>query len=151
MQPRWLEPTEERAWRGYRQVRRLLDLEINRDLAESSGLSEPDYDVLSTLTEVEGHRWRATELAARLLWSTSRLSHHLRRMEQRGLVGREECPEDGRGAVVTLTDRGWRTIQEAAPAHVESVRRHFVDVLTEAQLESLDEICRTLVAHLAGR
>ena len=82
--PRWLDPTEDRAWRAYREMRRLLDAHVARDMAGDSGLSEPDYDVLSNLTEVESHRWRARELASRLQWSSSRLSHHVGRMERRG-------------------------------------------------------------------
>ena len=85
---RWLSESEERAWRGYRRMRALLDLQITRDLARDSSLSDSDYDVLSTLTEIPGRSWRASELAGRLLWSTSRLSHHVARMEQRGLVVR---------------------------------------------------------------
>ena len=67
-------------------MRQLLDLQLARDLDRHSGLSEPDYDVLWTLTEREDTRWRIGDLAARLLWSTSRLAHHLGRMGARGLV-----------------------------------------------------------------
>src|SRR5579864_681055 len=102
-EPRWLSESEERAWRRYRRMRALLDLQLSRDLARD-GLSEPDYDVLSTLSEAEGDRWRVTEFARRLLWDQSRLSHHLSRMEKRGLVAREDCTTDGRGAFVILTE-----------------------------------------------
>src|SRR5438874_11820901 len=95
---KWLTPKQERAWRAYRRMRTLLDLQLARDLAEDAGLSEADYDVLSTLSEVSTHRWRASDLARRLLWSTSRLAHHVGRMERRGLVHRENSEEDGRGA-----------------------------------------------------
>ena len=149
-EPRWLSQPEDRAWRGYRRMRALLDLEVNRDLARESGLSEPDYDVLSNLSETEGHRWRLSDLAARMLWSRSRLSHHLSRMQQRGLVTREDCPADGRGAFVVLTEEGLRTIQAAAPGHVASVRRHLVDLLSEEQIGVLGDITETVLAHLAG-
>ena len=98
IEPRWLDEREARAWRGYRRMRTLLDLELGRDLMRDSGLSEPDYDVLSNLSEAEGQRMRLSELAALMLWSKSRLSHHLTRMRQRGLVEREECPGDARGS-----------------------------------------------------
>src|SRR5437868_13697455 len=110
--PRWLSDKEERAWRRYRRMRALLDLQLSRDLARE-GLSEPDYDVLSTLSEAEGHRWRVNEFARRLLWDQSRLSHQLSRMEKRGLVAREDCPSDRRGAVVILTDAGRRALEVA--------------------------------------
>src|SRR3990170_5172321 len=131
--PRWLDDREFRAWLGYRRMRLLLDAQINRDMAVDSGLSEADYDVLSNLSPREGRRWRMNELGARVLWSKSRLSHQISRMEERGLVRREDVEHDGRGAFIVLTKKGVRAIEAAAPLHVESVRRHFIDLLTEAE------------------
>jgi DNA-binding MarR family transcriptional regulator len=145
---RWLTDPEMRAWLGYRRMFLLLNAAVNRDLAEDSGLSEPDYDVLSNLSDAPGHRGRLTELASRMLWSQSRLSHHISRMEQRGLVTREECATDGRGSVVVLTAEGLRAIEKAAPLHVDSVRRRIIDVLSPAQLEALADITETVVDHL---
>ena len=145
---RWLTADEQRAWRAYRRIRVLLDLQLARDLAGDSALSDPDYDVLSTLTEVDDHRWRITELAAHLRWSTSRLSHHIGRMERRGLVRRESTEADGRGAMVALTDEGWRAIQAAAPEHVASVRRHFIDLLSPHEVATLEEVARKVIDHL---
>jgi DNA-binding MarR family transcriptional regulator len=149
-EPRWLNDTEHRAWIGYRRMRLLLDAQVVRDLQDDSGLSAPDYDVLSALSSMDGHRWRLTRLADRMLWSKSRMSRHIARMEQRGLVTREECATDGRGAVVVITDAGLRAIQEAAPDHVESVRRHFIDLLSAEQLDTLAAIADTVLAHLYG-
>jgi len=146
---RWLSPTEERAWRAYRRMRARLDLQLARDLANESGLSEPDYDVLSTVSEADGQRLRLKELANSMLWSQSRLSHHVARMQQRGLVVREECESDGRGAEIALTPKGWRTIQDASPGHVESVRRHLIDLLTPKEIETLGQIAERVVAHLS--
>jgi DNA-binding MarR family transcriptional regulator len=146
---RWLDDGEFRAWIGYRRMRGLLDLRIGRDLVDDSGLSEPDYDVLSGLGDAEGHRCRLSELAARMLWSKSRLSHHIIRMQGRGLVVKEDCADDGRGAVVVLTDKGRRTLEEAAPAHVASVRRHFIDLLTGEEIATLGAITERVLAHLA--
>lgn len=148
---RWLTPAEDRAWRGYRRMRTLLDLQVARDLTRDSGLSEPDYDVLSHLSETAGHRVRLHELAARMLWSKSRLSHHLTRMQQRGLVRRQECDSDARGAFVVLTDDGLHAIEAAAPDHVASVRRHLIDLLTAEQIDTLAAITATVVDHLADQ
>ena len=145
---RWLTPDEQSAWRGYRRMRALLDLQLARDLMRDSGLSEADYDVLSTLGETDGHRMRLTELAAGMLWSKSRLSHHIGRMEQRGLVGREPCDDDGRGSMVVLTASGRKAIDAAAPRHVESVRRHFVDLIEPAELAALDALSHRVLANL---
>jgi DNA-binding MarR family transcriptional regulator len=147
-EPRWLSPAQARAWLGYRRMRALLDLQLTRDLARDSGLSEADYDVLSNVSEAAGHSLRLGDLAAHMLWSKSRLSHHVARMERRGLVARQDCPSDGRGAVLTLTEAGWQAIREAAPAHVESVRRHFLDLLTAEQIQALADISESVLAHL---
>jgi DNA-binding MarR family transcriptional regulator len=148
-EPRWLSDREQRAWRGYRRMRTLLDLQLGRDLMRESGLSEADYDVLSGLSETEGHRLRLGELAAQMLWSKSRLSHHITRMQQRGLVRREECSDDGRGSMIVLTEAGWRGIVEAAPGHVESVRRHMIDLLTEDEIEAVAALTGRVVERLA--
>jgi DNA-binding MarR family transcriptional regulator len=129
-------------------MRALLDLAISRDLARDSGLSEADYDVLSNLSESPDQRQRLNDLAGRMLWSKSRLSHHLTRMRQRGLIDREECSSDGRGTVIALTEQGARAIGAAAPDHVESVRRNFVDLLTPAQVDALAELTHTVIDHL---
>ena len=129
-------------------MRALLDLQLARDLARDGGLSEADYDVLSSVSEAAGHSMRLGDLAAHMLWSKSRLSHHVARMEQRGLVARRDCASDGRGAVLTLTEAGWQAIRDAAPGHVESVRAHFLDLLTAEQVQALAGITETVLAHL---
>jgi DNA-binding MarR family transcriptional regulator len=148
---RWLTPDEQRAWRGYRSMRALLDLQLARDLMRESGLSEADYDVLSTLGEADGRRMRLTELAAHMLWSKSRLSHHIGRMEQRGLVTREPCNDDGRGSMVALTEPGRAAIEAAAPRHVESVRRHFMDLMAPAELTALSALTHRVVGRLRSQ
>ncbi len=147
---RWLSDAEFRAWIGYRRMRGLLDLRIARDLAEDSGLSEADYDVLSNLGDAEGRRARLSDLAGRMLWSKSRLSHHITRMQARGLVVKEGDEADGRGAFVVLTAKGRQAIEEAAPLHVASVRRHFIDLLTEEEMAALGDLTERVIARLAG-
>ena len=148
--PHWLTAPQERAWRRYRRMRALLDLQIARDLHQDSGLSEADYDVLSTLSENPEGCWRARDLAAQLLWSTSRLAHHVGRMEQRGLVARQPCADDARGALVSLTDQGRITLSRAAPPHADSVRRHVIDLLTSEEVAALDTIAGKVITHLTG-
>ncbi|MET9298294.1 MarR family transcriptional regulator [Micromonospora aurantiaca] len=150
-EPRWLDEQEDRAWRGYRRMRRLLDLELARELMQDAGLSEPDYDVLSDLSETPEQRLRLSELADRMLWSRSRLSHHISRMQQRGLVTREECATDGRGSVVVLTPAGRRAVEAAAPGHVAAVRRHLIDRLTPAEVAALGTLSQRVIDHLTGR
>jgi DNA-binding MarR family transcriptional regulator len=126
----------------------LLRAEWGRDLQEHSGLSDADYGVLVELSEASGGRLRTGELAHDLVWSMSRTSHQLRRMEDRGLVVRETCAADGRGTEVVITATGRRALRRAAPAHVESVRRHFVDLLGPDELDSLTTIAERVIDHL---
>jgi DNA-binding MarR family transcriptional regulator len=147
-EPRWLSDAEFRAWIGYRRMRLLLDARIARDLAHDSRLSTADYDVLSTLSGKDSHRFRLSALAARMLWSKSRLSRHISRMEERGLVVRKDSPDDGRGADVVLTAAGLRAIVAAAPDHVESVRRNFIDLLSPRELKMLGDVAERVLAAL---
>jgi DNA-binding MarR family transcriptional regulator len=132
-------------------MRLLLDAQIARDLARDSRLSTADYDVLSTLSEKDGGRFRLSAMAARMLWSKSRLSRHISRMEERGLVVREDSPDDGRGADIVLTAAGRRAIVAAAPDHVDSVRRHFIDQLTAEELAMLGDLAERVLAALPER
>lgn len=143
----WLTADEQRAWRAYRRMVLLVDAAVARELARDSGLSMPDYDVLSALSEAPDRRRRLTELATRMQWSASRLSHHVTRMEQRGLVCRAECDEDLRAAYVVLTDAGWDAIVKAAPDHVASVRDHLIDLLDPAELAALTSIGEKVALH----
>jgi DNA-binding MarR family transcriptional regulator len=145
---RWLSDDEQHAWRSYRRMKGLLDLQLARDMARDSGLSEADYDVLSTLTEDGGRPWRGNELAARLLWSSSRLAHHVGRMERRGLVVRTACDDDRRGALIDLTECGRATLEAAARRHVASVRKHFIDLLSPDEIHELGELASRVVQHL---
>ncbi|MFF0751824.1 MarR family winged helix-turn-helix transcriptional regulator [Streptomyces sp. NPDC004267] len=140
---RWLNPDEERAWRAYRRMVVAVQAATGRDLA-TVGLSEPDYEVLSTLSERPDHTSTLREQAAKMRWSRSRLSRHATRMEARGLLRRAPDPADGRGCFLVLTDQGLDTLKNAAPTHVASVRRHFIDRLPPEDLRALERITQKL-------
>lgn len=144
----WLDDREQRAWRGLLTMRSELDAHLRRSLARSSGLSDADYSVLVSLSEAPGDRMRVFELVRELQWEKSRLSHQLRRMEQRGLVERTDCDTDGRGAFVALSPAGRAAITDAAPQHVAEVRRHFADVLSDDQLDELTRITDAVTASI---
>ena len=148
MTSRWLNETEDRAWRGYRRLFTLLESRLAGDLTGDSDLSVADYTVLSNLAEAEGRQWRITALAERMQWSQSRLSHQIKRMEQRELVRRGHVEEDGRGAVVFLTKHGVEVIAAATPDHMAAVRKHMIDLLDPQQLTVLGDIAETVVDHL---
>ena len=147
---RWLTEREERAWRSLQFMQMRLDGELARQLAAESGLSYPDYVVLVALTDRPDGRMRLFELASVLGWEKSRLSHHVGRMADRGLVTKERCDSDRRGAFVVVTRRGRREIEAAAPGHVAAVRRLFVDRLTPSQLDAVGEAADIVLAALDG-
>jgi DNA-binding MarR family transcriptional regulator len=144
----WLTDDEQRAWRGLLQMTSRLDARLNRELQQSSGLSLADYDVLVLLTEVPDGRLRMFELVDNLQWEQSRLSHHVARMQRRGLVAREECTSDKRGAFVVLTDAGRDAIEKAAPGHVDTVRRLVFDGLSKTQVATLESVVSRVLSRL---
>lgn len=146
---RWLDEREAAAWRGLQFMQLQLTARLARELADDSELSYPDYEVLVALTAQPDDRLRAFELGRALGWEKSRVSHHVSRMVARGLVARESCPSDQRGAFVVVTPQGRAAITAAAPGHVAAVRRYVVDRLTPDQLDTLASVADTVLAALA--
>ncbi|GAA1642772.1 MarR family transcriptional regulator [Actinoplanes couchii] len=138
-----MSPDEDRAWRAYRRVMVAVQTSTARDLA-TAGLSEPDYEVLSTLSERPANTSTLGEQADKMGWSRSRLSRHATRMEARGLLSRAPDPADGRGCLLTLTPQGLLALEGAAPIHVASVRRHLIDRLTPEDLTALVRMAERL-------
>jgi DNA-binding MarR family transcriptional regulator len=128
-------------------LRRLLSVQ----LAEESGLSPADYQVLLALSEAEGKRSRSSRLAEQMVWERSRLSHQLGRMEKRGLIRREECLTDNRGAEVVLSEDGAAAFRRATPTHTKAIKRYFADALTPEQFEALADVLVSLGQHLRER
>lgn len=140
---RWLDEDEARAWRAFRRIMVGVQANTARDLA-AIGLSEADYEVLSTLSERPENTSTLHEQAAKMAWSRSRLSRHTSRMEARGLIRRAPDPADGRGCLLVLTEEGLGTLENAAPVHLESVRRHLIDRLGPQDLAAIETIARKL-------
>lgn len=136
---RWLDQREARLWRAFYEMRRQLDRVIERQLTEA-GLSSADYELLVPLSEATGDEVRARDLGRVVGWDRSRLSHQLRRMEQRGLLRRRDCPTDARGTMIALTAAGRKAVEAAAPGHVATVRRHFVDLLSPTEIDVLSDV-----------
>lgn len=143
----WLSPAEQQAWRTHLDVTRLLMDQLERDL-QPYGLTNNDYEILVNLSESPEHRMRMSELADRTRQSKSRLSHQITRMENAGLVRRENCDTDRRGLFAVLTEHGWDTMRKVAPHHVASVRRHFIDLLSPEDLHHLQQSLAVVAEHL---
>ncbi|PZF80096.1 MarR family winged helix-turn-helix transcriptional regulator [Jiangella anatolica] len=145
---RWLDDHEQHAWRAYLRMNAVVGAALAKQLQTESMLSMQDFEVLVHLTDVDDARLRVSELARAMRWEKSRLSHHLSRMEKRGLIGREECASDGRGAFIVLTPQGRAAIEAAAPSHVDAVRRFFFDVLTDDDVKALDSLAGRVIARV---
>ena len=117
---RWLTEEEQRAWRGLLRMTSQLNARMNRQLLQEYGISLADYEVLVALSEAPEGRLRVFEVADALAWEQSRVSHQLARMQRRGLITRQDCATDARGAFAVLTTAGRAAIEQAAPAHVET-------------------------------
>lgn len=143
----WLSDDEQRMWRRWMGLNAELQATINRELQADTGLSTPDYQVLVVLTDSLEGQVRVSDLAALLQWERSRVSHHIARMEKRRLVRRLECPDDGRGSVVRMTEAGQAAVERAAPGHVRVVRRLVFDALTAKEVTQLDAIFHRLRSH----
>ena len=147
---RWLDEDEQRSWRAWLSVSLLLQDRLNRELQVQHGLTMADYEILVRLSEIPERRMRMSELADVTLSSRSRLSHQIDRMEKAGLVERQHCTDDRRGAFAALTELGWTTLVATAPDHVESVRTHLVDQLTPQEFAALGAACQKVSDHLAA-
>jgi DNA-binding MarR family transcriptional regulator len=147
-EPRWLDDRQQRAWRGYLAMQARLQAQLNRRLQAESGLSLADFDVLVALTDRPDAPIRVLELAESLQWEKSRLSHHLSRMQGRGLIRRQECLDDARGAFIVLTAEGRRAIERAAPPHVDAVRELVFDGLDADEVDALARISESVLDRI---
>jgi DNA-binding MarR family transcriptional regulator len=139
------------AWTGLLRTRERLMNELDRELEHAHGISLAEYDVLVQLDAAERRSLRMAELADAVYQSRSRLTHTVSRMEKANLVQRQSCPTDRRGVWAQLTDEGMDLIRTAAPTHVETVRRNFVEVMSEEEYAALGRVFAAVVAADSDR
>ena len=137
------------AWRAYRVSSILLEGQLHRELVDAHDITLADYEVLVRLAECPDQRMRMSVLAGEVASSKSRVSHQIARMERAGLVERDNCTDDGRGVYAVLTDTGMAKLREAAPTHVDGVRRHMIDLTTDAQQATIAKVFERVGAMLA--
>jgi DNA-binding MarR family transcriptional regulator len=145
---RWLTKDELATWVRVVAVLELLPNALDAQLRRDADLTNFDYYVLAMLSEAEGRTLRMTALAAQTNAALARLSHVVRRLEERGLVERVPCPEDRRATNARLTQAGMAKVAEAAPGHVANVREHVIDALTPEQVQQLGDIADALLGRL---
>jgi DNA-binding MarR family transcriptional regulator len=147
---RWLAPQQQHAWRTYLMGTNQLTVRLDRDLQERHDLSLPEYEIMVRLSEADGRKMRMSELADSLNHSRSRLTHTVARMEADGLLARTSCPSDRRGIFAELTDAGMARLVEAAPTHVEGVRRHLIDITSPEDLAVIERVFGAVAESICG-
>lgn len=145
----WLDEDQQRLWRRWVALSSELPAALHRQLQADSGLSLQDFEVLVRLTEAPDGRARVTDLAHAVGWERSRLSHHIKRMQGRGLVTREECCDDGRGAFIALTPSGRESIVQAAPGHARTVRDLVFASMADAEMGAVTSFLEGVLDRLA--
>ncbi|SDO29882.1 DNA-binding transcriptional regulator, MarR family [Microbacterium sp. ru370.1] len=138
-------------WRDYVETSEAVKRSLAADFQATSGITPGDYGVLLALSEAPDRRLRSSELADVVGWERSRLSHHLRRMEERGLLARQRVDGDARGAAVELTADGAALFRKSSASHLRVVREVFIDAFTPEQLEAMHTATTALRQHLQGR
>jgi DNA-binding MarR family transcriptional regulator len=148
MATRWLDDAERAAWVRMIAVVELLPGILDSQLRRDSGLTHFEYYVLAMLSEAPERTLRMTALATQTTATLPRLSHVVRRLEDRGLITRFPCPEDARATNARLTDAGWDAVSEAAPGHVTTVRESVIDALTPEQIIQLTAIGDAILGRI---
>ena len=146
--PRWLDADEQRSWRAFAVGVTLLLDRLDAELQREFDLSLTEYEILVRLSERPGRSMRMAHLADALAHSRSRVTHTVARMERARLVDRATSPEDGRGIVCTLTDRGHDLLVEAAPVHVRGVRAYLVDLADRDDFAALGRVMNAVTDAL---
>ena len=144
----WLDRRELAAWVRVAALLELLPGVLDGQLRRDADLMMFEYFALAMLSEAPDRTLRMTDLARQTNATLPRLSHVVRRLEERGLVERLPCPENRRATNARLTEDGWATLRAAAPGHVAAVRGHVVDALTTEQITQLTAIADALLSRV---
>lgn len=146
----WLDQDQQHAWRAFLVGSTLLMDRLDRDLREHHDLSLPEYEILVRLSESEDRTLRMAVLAESVSHSRSRVTHTVTRLERAGLVLRRACTSDGRGVEAHLTDAGFAVLEEAAPTHVNGVRRFLVDLVADEDFQAVGRVFDVVTDRLVS-
>jgi DNA-binding MarR family transcriptional regulator len=146
----WLDEDEQRSWRALLMGMTLLLDRLDDDLRRNCDLSLVEYEILVRLSERPGRQMRMAQLADALAHSRSRVTHTVTRMERAGLIVRSSSPEDGRGVVASMTDKGYDLIVRMAPIHVSGVRAHLVDLVSREDFAALGRVMDAVSDNLVA-
>ncbi len=149
--PRWLDDAQQHSWRALMMGMTLLLERLDDDLRREHHMSLNEYEVLVRLSERPGRAMRMAHLADAMAHSRSRVTHTVARMESAGYISRGTTPEDGRGVIATMTEKGYELLVDAAPCHVESVRRNVVDLVAGDDFAAVGRVFDRIADHLVTR
>ena len=147
---RWLDADQQRSWRALVMGTTLLMDRLDDELRREFDLSLVEYEILVRLSERDNRQLRMAQLADALAHSRSRVTHTVTRMERSGLVVRSTSPDDGRGILCTMTQRGYDLLVRVAPVHVTGVREHLVDLASAEDFEALGRVMNAVSDHLVA-
>ena len=145
---KWLDDDQLAAWVRLVSVIELLPGVLDSQLRRDAELTHFEYYVLAVLSDAPRRTLRMTALAAQTNATLPRLSHVIRRLEERRLVERFPCPQDARATNARLTPVGWAKVRATAPGHVATVRQYVIDALTPDQLHQLTGITDAVLRRL---
>jgi DNA-binding MarR family transcriptional regulator len=128
------------AWRGLLRSYASLSKALDARLEAAHGLPLTSFEVLKYLGDAEGHRMRMCDLAESVILSRSGLTRLVDRLEREGLLVRESCVSDARGAFAKLTPAGREKLTAAWATHRAGVRSLFLEHLTDEDLYTLAAI-----------
>jgi DNA-binding MarR family transcriptional regulator len=137
-----LSPQELRVWHAFRVMHEDVLGRVGRDIAQTTGLSGPEFGVLSRLAGPGKGEMRQQVLATMMAWDKSRLSHQLTRMQERSLIERRRV--DGKAVLIALTTLGKEKLDAARPVHAASVRRNLLSRLTQEQIDTIVRVSNLL-------
>ncbi len=149
-EPQWLDAAQQRTWRALVIGNTLLMDQLEADLRRDHQISMTEYEILVRLSESPGRAMRMARLADSLAHSRSRVTHTVGRMEASGLVQRADSPEDGRGVVCQMTEKGFALLESAAGTHVAGVRRYLVDVADPEDYAAMGRVMNAVCDELIG-
>ena len=136
-----LTDTELWLWHAWKLAAENVRTRIAADITAATGLSDPDFGVLTRVSDTGRGRIRQNQLAESMGYHRSRLSHHLTRMEERGLITRE--PAAG-GVDVVITDSGREAVRQARPVHAAAVRQYLIGPVQDTDWASFGQVLERL-------
>src|SRR5215469_3628122 len=133
------------AWRAFLKAHAVIIDRIDHDLAAEQRLPLSSYDVLIELYEAPDRRLRMHELAQRVVLSRSGLTRLVDRLEAEGLLTRDRCGTDRRGAYAVITEQGIAALRKAWPVYARGISQYFAQWLTQEEAQILATALKRLL------